>query len=523
VLAFGANNTDVLSSTITDLNWHHYAVTHSATTNVLNLYIDGVLRTTTTITLAPDGPDHLVKIGTLKSASNNTFSGKLDEVRIYNRALSQAEIQTDMATPITPPDTIPPSDVTGLTATAVSATQINLSWAAATDNVGVTGYRVERCQGAGCSTFAQIATSAGTTFGDTSLIASTPYSYRVKAVDAGTNVSVNYSNEASATTQAAPPDTTPPSDVTGLTATAVGSNQINLAWAVATDSGGSGLAGYRVERCQGAGCSTFAQIATPSTNSYSDPGLTTGTSYSYRVKAVDGATNVSVTYSNTASATAQAVTNLITALGMNEGSGTTLADASGNGHTGTLVNGPAWVAGQATYGQALSFDGVNDAVAVANPSALNFGTSDFTFEVWVKRNLLGGQQRHLLSKCDNATWGTGCKELYFKASNQLALGSNATGDTLSVTIADTNWHHVAVTFVDATNTLSFYVDGTLRTTATKALEADGASHLVTIGNHLLGGLNQANAFSGLLDEVRIYNRALSQAEIQTDMATPITP
>ena len=58
----------------------------------------------------------------------------------------------------------------------------------------------------------QIATPAGTTFGDTGLTASTSYSYRVKAVDAATNVSVNYSTVASATTPA-PPDTMPPSDV----------------------------------------------------------------------------------------------------------------------------------------------------------------------------------------------------------------------------------------------------------------------------------------------------------------------
>ena len=88
-----------------------------------------------------------------------------------------------------------------------------------------------------------------------------------------------------------------------------------------------------------------------------------------------------------------------TAYGMNEGSGTTLADASGSGHTGTLVNGPAWVAGQATYGQALSFDGVDDAVSVANPGTYNFGTGDFTIELWAKRTVLGGAQRHLFSKC----------------------------------------------------------------------------------------------------------------------------
>ena len=302
----------------------------------------------------------------------------------------------------------------------------------------------------------------------------------MKAVDAATNVSVNYSNLASATTQTAPPDTIPPTDPTGLTATAASSSQIDLAWTASTDSGGSGLAGYRVERCQGAGCSTFAQIATPVLNSYSDPGLTAGTSYSYRVRAVDGAGNLSLNYSNIASATPP--TTLVTAYGMNEGSGTTLADASGTGHTGTLVNGPAWVAGQATYGQALSFDGVNDAVSVANPATYNFGTADFTIELWAKRNVLGGAQRHLFSKCDSTLWQSGCKEFYFNPSNQLTFGSFATGDTLSSTIADTNWHHVAVTFTDSTNTLKIYVDGALVTTATKALEADNAAHVVTVGN-----------------------------------------
>jgi len=62
------------------------------------------------------------------------------------------------------------------------------------------------------------------------------------------------------------------------------------------------------------------------------------------------------------------------------------------------------------------------------------------------------------------------------------LVSYATGDTLSSTIADTNWHHIAVTFTDSTNTLQIYVDGALVTTATKALEADNAAHVVTVGN-----------------------------------------
>jgi chitodextrinase len=192
--------------------------------------------------------------------------------------------------------TSPPTVPTNLTATAASGSQINLSWTASTDNVGVTGYRVERCQGGGCSNFAQIGTPSGTTFNDTSLTPSTSYSYRVRAVDATGTLS-GYSNTASASTQG---DTTPPSAPTNLTATAASSSQINLSWTASTDN--VGVTGYRVERCQGGGCSNFAQIATPTGTSYSDSGLQASTTYSYRVRATDAAGNLSG-YSNTATAT----------------------------------------------------------------------------------------------------------------------------------------------------------------------------------------------------------------------------
>ena len=71
-----------------------------------------------------------------------------------------------------------------------------MAWGASTDNVGVTGYRVERCQGTGCSNFTQIAAPTGTSFKDTTVSASTSYSYRVRATDAAGNLSP-YSNTAS--------------------------------------------------------------------------------------------------------------------------------------------------------------------------------------------------------------------------------------------------------------------------------------------------------------------------------------
>ena len=90
------------------------------------------------------------------------FKGLIDEVRGLQPGAEPAEIQTDMATPLggASSDTMPPS-APGNVSRARRARQVDVSWSASTDNVGVTGYRVERCQGAGCTTFAQMGTPTG--------------------------------------------------------------------------------------------------------------------------------------------------------------------------------------------------------------------------------------------------------------------------------------------------------------------------------------------------------------------------
>jgi chitodextrinase len=102
-----------------------------------------------------------------------------------------------------PPDTVPPTAPGSLTVTAASTTQINLSWTASTDNVGVAGYKVERCSGAACSSFTQIATPTTTAYSDMGLTPSTSYSYRVRATDAAGNLSA-YSNSGTVSTPAPP-------------------------------------------------------------------------------------------------------------------------------------------------------------------------------------------------------------------------------------------------------------------------------------------------------------------------------
>ena len=198
-------------------------------------------------------------------------------------------------TPVAGGDTQPPTAPSGLTATAASGTQINLSWTASTDNVGVTNYFVERCQGSACSNFAQVGTSTIATYSDTGLTNATSYSYRVRATDAAGNIS-GYSNVSSVTTL----DTQAPTVPSALTAAAISGAQINLSWTASTDN--VGVTAYLIERCQGPGCSTFTQIGTSATTTLSDTGLTNATSYSYRVRARDAAGNLSG-YSNVASGT----------------------------------------------------------------------------------------------------------------------------------------------------------------------------------------------------------------------------
>jgi len=101
-----------------------------------------------------------------------------------------------------------------------------------------------------------------------------------------------------------------PTAPTNLTATAAGPVQINLSWTASTETGGT-ISQYLVERCAGLNCgntpSNFAQVATPTTTTYSDLGLTGSTSYSYRVRAKD-TSNVTGPYSAVASATTAAPT-----------------------------------------------------------------------------------------------------------------------------------------------------------------------------------------------------------------------
>ena len=247
--------------------WHHWAATYDA--SQVKLYMDGVLEWAVNypggnLALELNNPFSIGGgFNTSNAAAEEPFVGKVDDLQLYNRALSAAEVQGLYDGSLPPPDTSAPSIPQELGATAISSTQINLSWSASTDNVGVAGYRVYRGGTA-------IGITTATSFSDTGLTASTLYTYTVTAYDALNNES-NQSVPASATTFATPPpDTTAPSVPQGLAASASSTSTINLNWNASTDN--VGVAGYRVYRGGTA-------IGTATATSYSDTGLTANTSY----------------------------------------------------------------------------------------------------------------------------------------------------------------------------------------------------------------------------------------------------
>jgi chitodextrinase len=334
-------------------------------------------------------------------------------------------------------DTQPPTAPGTPVPTVVSTTQINLTWSAASDNVGVTGYFVERCAGAGCSTFAPIASPTATSFNDTGLTASTSYSYRVRATDSAGNLGP-YSAVASATTQAVT-DTQSPSAPGTPVLTVISSGQINLTWAAAIDN--VGVTGYFVERCGGSGCSAFAQVSAPTTTSFNDTGLAASTSYSYRVRATDAASNLGP-YSATASAaTATPAPSITLIQHASQDAGNTTASTLAFPSNTSAGNFVAVVIRAGQSGQTLS---VTDTRGNTYRKAvqLNETTDSATLAIYYAENISGGATS--IAVADSISGGTLRFAIFeytgLALSNSLdgtatGEGTNATPTTGAVTLA----------------------------------------------------------------------------------------
>jgi glucose/arabinose dehydrogenase/chitodextrinase len=407
-------------------------------------------------------------------------------------------------------DTIPPSVPTGLTATTVSSTRIDLAWSPSSDNVGVAGYRVFR-------NGTEVATPTTNAHQDTGLTPATTYTYTVSAFDAAGNSSAQ-SASASATTQPAPPDTTAPT--VSITAPAAGSTVSATVNASASAADNVGVVGvqFLLDGSNLGAEDTTAPYAVPW-----DTTATSNGSHTVSARARDAAGNattsatVSVTVSNAPPPTGAPVA----AYAFDEGAGNTAADATGHGLNGTLTNGATWGAGK--YGSAVALDGINDYVNLGNPTSLQL-TGSMTISAWINSAAFPADDAAVVSKRGaigyqlDTTIDTGPRAIGFKLTNSSGANMMRYGATAMQPNA---WYHIAGVYNATARTMDVYLNGQLDNgslVGTITSTQQNSPQNVYVGERVAAG---SFAFNGRIDDVRIYGRTLTAAEIQADMATPL--
>jgi hypothetical protein len=202
---------------------------------------------------------------------------------------------------------------------------------------------------------------------------------------------------------------------------------------------------------------------------------------------------------------ASQTSGLVAAYGFEEGSGGAVADLSDFANHGTIVNATWSTAGR--FGNALSFNGSNALVAVNDADSLDLTTA-MTLEAWVRPSAVTSAWRDVIYKGDD--------QIYYLSATSTTQGRPATGGTYvsdilfgPSTLPVNTWSHLAATYDGSM--MRLYVDG-----------VQVASHAQTGPIHTSNGaLTIGQNFAGRIDEVRIYNRALSLAEIQEDRDTPV--
>jgi hypothetical protein len=200
--------------------------------------------------------------------------------------------------------------------------------------------------------------------------------------------------------------------------------------------------------------------------------------------------------------------------GLEEGSGTTTADTSGNGNTGTLSGSPTWTT-SGKYGKAISFDGTDDYVEVPNSASLVQTT--FSIEFWAKPSSFT-QYKRWMGK-DTTPWGgnyygwivlwsyAGSSAVYLALENGGVNGANEKISQL-VTVSLSTWVHLAFTFDGSY--IYAYKNGVL---FGSAVAVGTWTFATSTGPFRLGRDYGTDYFNGILDEVHFYNRALSSGEV----------
>jgi hypothetical protein len=402
-------------------------------------------------------------------------------------------------------DLEPPTAPSGLAAAGALASA-SLSWSAATDNTAVAGYEVHRSSVEGFvpDSSTRIGQSATTSFLATGLSTGVHY-FRVIAYDATGNLS-GPSGEAKATVTG---DIEPPTvAMTSPLSAAQVSGSVTVAANAADNVAVAGVQFLLDGAPLGAEDTTA-----PYTIVWNSA---TGTAGIHQLSAIarDPSGNKATALPLTVTVSTTQPPGLVLALGFNEGAGSQVADESGNNNHGTFING-TWGSGK--YGAAPVFDGVESWVTVADAASLDL-SSQMTISAWVNPSSTAADWSTIVLK-ERAPGLAYALYATDGGARPPAGYVNVGGSDMSVVspavLPLNTWTHVATTY--GGGAMRIYVNGVLRATRSLTGTMPASTGSLRIGGNSVWG----EYFAGAIDEVRVYNRALTEAEIQTDMTTPI--
>ncbi|HJR58956.1 MAG TPA: LamG-like jellyroll fold domain-containing protein [Vicinamibacterales bacterium] len=501
-LKTGSSTTTLIASTgdLPTNTWYHATATYDGMT--MRLYLNGVevgstpkSGTIATNTAVP------VSIGRSPDGSN-FLRGIIDDVRVYDQALTASDIAAVMQGKEAAPDTTAPSIPTAVKATAASPTQIYVQWSASTDDTAVTGYRVRRN--------GTVVTTTGTTYVESGLLPSTTYSYTVSAFDSAGNESAP-SAPAAATTLA--PDSTPPR-LSGVTATGVTSSEATITWT--TDEPASSAVEYGPTTSYGSSAYDHSVVTS---HAVRIAPLQPATTYHYRVTSTDPAGNIVRSADlafTTAAGTGGGAGGPIAYWALDEGTGMMAANSAG-GESATLAGGATWTDGRAAYAVRL-----NGTTGYLSTPTLDLPGSNMTIAAWVSHSAFPGNvEQRIISKAS----GIDEQAHYWMLSQTKVSGRHRlrfrlrTGSVTTTLVAATGdlpsdtWYHAAASYDG--ETMRLYLDGVeVGSKAKSGTIATDATVPVSIGRNPDG----SNYLNGIIDDVRIYDRALTATDIAALMA-----
>ena len=552
--------TNLAAPTALPINtWTHLATTFDGAT--VRLFVNGTQVASRAEPTPLTSSTATLQIGG-NAYSDEFFAGRIDEVRIYNRALTVGEIQSDLANPLGAAPPLPTTvtltvgkagagtgTVTGpgiscgtdCSQALTAGTAVTLTAAPATGST-FTGWSGGGCSGTGPCTVSPTADATVTaTFG----VQATTVTLTVgkagagtgtvtgPGISCGTDCSQALTAGTAVTLTAAPatgstftgwsgggcsgtgPCTVSPTADTTVTAT-FGVQATTVTLTVSKAGAGTGTVTGPGISC-GTDCSQALTAGAPVTLTAAPAPGSTFTGWSGGGCSGTGACTVSPTADITVTATfaAQAPPSggLVAAYSFDESGGLTVADLSGHGNTGTISGATRTTAGK--FGNALVFNGTNAVVTVPNAASLQL-TTGMTLEAWVYPTATPTSWRAIIDKNVDGYYLMASSD---PNSRPAVGGTWTTGSQNTIApagLAVNTWTHLASTYDGVTTRL--YVNG-----VQVASRAQTTPLATTPGTLQIGGDSYPNEyFAGRIDEVRIYNRALSVSEIQAEMNVAVS-